>query len=83
MKAKILGIQGVNYVSKRTGNPVKGTSFHVSLRDPNVRGEAVRTVFVSDNLSIPDIVNIIPGTNIDVEYDYRGYVCGLTVLPAK
>lgn len=83
MKAKVLGTQNVDYVSRRTGNPVKGMTFHVSHKDSDVRGDAVSTVFVSDNLGIPDLVNIVPGTHIDVEYNNRGYVCGITVLPAS
>lgn len=79
MLAKVLGTQNVDYVSKRTGQPVKGMTFHVSHKDQQVRGEAVSNVFVSDNLGIPDIVNITPGMTINVEYNNRGYVCGLTV----
>lgn len=83
MKAKVLGTQDVDYVSRKTGKPVKGMTFHVSRKHRDVRGEAVSTIFVSNSLGIPDLVNIIPGTLIDVEYDERGYVCGLTVLPAS
>lgn len=81
MRAKVLGTQTVDYVSKRTGEPVKGITFHVTYKDQQVRGEACDNVFVSDNLGIPGLVNIIPGSVIDVEYNKRGYVCGLAVVP--
>ncbi|MCI8661547.1 MAG: hypothetical protein HFG54_15110 [Lachnospiraceae bacterium] len=81
MKATVLGVQPVDYVSKRSGQPVKGITFHVMHKDQQVRGDAVSNVFVSDNLGIPGIIDIAPGTCIDVEYNNRGYVCGLTVIP--
>ena len=80
MKARVLGVQSVDYVSRRTGQPVKGVSFHIAYKDNNVRGEAVSDVFVSDNLGISGVMDIAPGDNIDVEYNNRGYVCGLAVL---
>ncbi len=80
MKARVLGIQSVDYVSRRTGQPVKGITLHVSHKDQQVTGDAVCNVFVSDNLGIAGLSNIAVGVNVDVEYNNRGYVCGLAIL---
>ena len=50
MKVKVLGIQFVDYVSRKTGNPVKGVTLHSCYPDGQVKGEAVDSIFVSDNL---------------------------------
>ena len=80
MKARVLGIQSVDYVSRRTGQPVKGVTLHVSHKDQQVIGDAVSNVFISDNLGIAGLSNISVGVNVDVEYNSRGYVCGLAIL---
>jgi len=80
MKVKVLGIQNVDYTSKKTGNPVKGTTLHCCFPDAQVRGEAVDNIFVSDNLRLDCVLNIMPGDMVDVEYNNRGYVCNITPL---
>lgn len=80
MKAKVLGIQDVDYISKKTGNPVRGTTLHCAFADPLVRGEAVNGIFVSDNLKLDCLFSIKPGDEVDIEYNYRGYVCNVTPL---
>ena len=52
MKATILGIKSVDYVSKKTGQPVQGSELHYvrELSNREVEhsvGQAVGTVFVS------------------------------------
>lgn len=81
MKAKVLGIQQVNYTSKKTGQPVLGTTLHCSLKDANVFGEAVDNIFISDNLGLKSVIdNITVGTLVNVEYNNRGYINDLTVI---
>ena len=74
MKTKLLGIQTVDYVSRKTGNPVKGVTLHCSFKDPQVEGEAVDGIFVSDNLKLPCISELRVGQIVDVTYNNRGYV---------
>lgn len=80
MKVKVLGIQNVDYVSRKTGNPVKGTTLHCSFPDAQVQGDAVESIFVSDNLRIDCISKIKPDSAVNVEYNHRGYVCNVTLL---
>lgn len=80
MKVKVLGIQSVDYVSRKTGNPVKGVTLHSSFKDAQVEGEAVSPIFVSDNLRLDCVSSIRPGMLVDVQYNNRGYVCDLAIL---
>lgn len=78
MKVKVLGIQALDYVSRRTGNPVKGVMLHSAFKDPQVRGEAVDGIFISDNLGI-SLANIQPGDTVEVETNFRGNVTNVIV----
>ena len=80
MKAKILGIQKVDYVSKKTGEPVLGTTLHCEYSDAQVIGKAVSAIYFSDRLNLPELKDVAVGTMIDIEYNNRGYVQGLSVL---
>lgn len=81
MKAKVLGIQNVNYTSKKTGEPVVGVTLHTSFKDNDVTGEAVDSIFVSDKLGLTSVLSgILPGTMVDITYNRRGYVADVAVL---
>lgn len=82
MKYDVLGIQSVDYVSRKTGNPVKGVTLYVKYKDAQVQGEATANIFVSDNLRIPCIADVRPQSVVDVEYSPRGYVAGLSLVSA-
>lgn len=79
MKVKVLGIQAVDYVSRKTGNPVKGVTLHSVFKDPQVTGEAVSSIFVSDNLNLSSVGQIQPGQVVNVEYNNRGFVCDVEI----
>lgn len=79
MKVKVLGIQSVDYVSRKTGNPVKGVTLHSAFKDAQVEGESVSPIFVSDSLCVDCVAEVRPGMLVDVEYNRRGYVCNLTI----
>lgn len=80
MKMKVLGVQSVDYVSRKTGNPVKGVTLHCAYKDSSVQGDMVEQVFISDSLDIKDIANVRPGVSVDVEYNRRGYVANLAIV---
>ena len=65
MKMTVLGTQLQDYVSRKTGQPVKGISLHCTYKDQAVDGQAVDNVYVSDNL---------------VEYNRRGYVADVRLV---
>lgn len=80
MKASVLGIQKVDYISRKTGEQVTGTTLHVSYHDANVGGLAVDSVFLSSRLNLPVLASLKPGVDIDIEYNNRGYVQNVTLL---
>ncbi len=80
MKVTVLGIQIVDYTSRKTGNPVKGVTIHAKFKDAQVSGEAVNSIFISDNLNLPCISELRVGQTVDVEYNNRGFVCGAQIL---
>lgn len=80
MKAKVVGIQIISYTSKRTGQPVSGTSLHVEFNDAQVEGIAVDKIFLSSTINLPDLANVTLNSNVDFEYNNRGYVQGLRVI---
>lgn len=80
MKVRVVGVQSVDYVSRKTGNPVKGVTLHAVYKDAQVHGEAVGNIFVSDNLGIACVADIAPGATIDVQYNNRGYVADISIL---
>ena len=77
---EVLGIQFVDYVSRKTGNPVKGVTLHSCYPDGQVKGEAVDSIFVSDNLGLDFLYQILPGDEVNIEYNNRGYVCNVAPL---
>lgn len=79
MKVKVLGVTAVDYVSRKTGQPVKGTTLHSSFKDANTQGDAVDSIFISDNLGLPCVSEIRPGMTVNVEYNNRGYVAGVEI----
>lgn len=80
MKAIVLGTQVVDYVSRKTNQPVKGYTLSVAYKNSQVQGHEVSNVFISDNLGIPGIIGIRSGACVNIEYNNRGYVCGLEVI---
>lgn len=91
MKATILGIKSVDYVSKKTGQPVQGAELHY-VRELNTRevessvGQAVGTVFVSSKSPLISRVSpAIIGKECELVYDFDGRFSSLSdiVLAAK
>ena len=80
MKVKVVGIQRVDYTSRKTGNPVKGTTLHACYKDADVSGEAVDNIFISDALEIGCISQIQPGMVVDIEYNRRGFVSDVAIV---
>lgn len=83
MKAKITGIQEVDYVSRKSGNPVKGVTLHCTFKDPQVKGEAADGIFVSDNLGLDFVHSLVPGDIVDIFYNNRGYVSDVQLISSN
>lgn len=80
MKAVVVGIQEVDYTSRKTGQPVKGVTLYCNYKDAQVKGDAADGIFVSDNLGIDFVHSLQPGDVIDIQYNNRGYVADVNII---
>ena len=73
MRFEILGKEPVDYISKRTGQPVKGTRLHcINLENQKViEGQAVENMFVKELINCADLH---VGDKINVYYNQYGSV---------
>lgn len=78
MKAKVMGIQAVDYVSRKTNKQVIGTTLHISYSSNNVNGEAVESVFISDRSNV-SLADVKVGSLVDLSYNRWGSVDNLTL----
>lgn len=77
MRIKICGIAEVNYISKKTGNPITGQKVYFTFLDQDVRGEACDTAFLRvEQMVDPDIV--LPAT-ADLYYNKYGGIDELII----
>lgn len=79
MKVTVVGTQRVDYV-KKNGEPCKGVTLHTVFKDGQVKGDAVDTIFVNDNLDIACVYDIEPGMEVDIAYNRRGYVAEISII---
>lgn len=74
MKYEIIGIEPVDYVSKKTGNRVKATNLHCYdlNKDPDaVYGHAVERLYVRDTI---DCSSLQLGDHINTFYNRWGNI---------
>lgn len=75
MKKTLLGIENIDYMSRKSGNPVKGVSLHVMGESSRVKGHGVETIFVSSNAGYyEDVLQLPLGCELDVQYNRYGSV---------
>lgn len=76
--AKVVGIERVDYTSKKTNEPVLGYSIHLEDLEERVEGYAVRKEYVSDKLLPKVLGNFDPeellGRDVVVVYNRFGSV---------
>lgn len=78
MTYHVVGIRGISYTSKKTGNPVSGVELHVTFSDRNVAGTATDKLFISSrNL---DCSHVKINDDINVLYNRYGQVDLIEVL---
>lgn len=70
---KVVGIEIVDYVSKKTGNRVKGTKLHClsDVQKDNLLGNQVESMYIPE--SIP-LTGIDVGSNVDFYFNRFGSV---------
>ena len=76
---KIIGVQNVDYVSKKSGKQVKGVTLHVTYEDNSIAGLGSDNFFISDQ--ILDCSGIFAGDVIKiVGFNLYGNPCMFTVV---
>lgn len=77
----IVGIEKVNYTSKKTGREVVGTKLHllhpVDEEDKNIIGQRVEDVYLSDEIPV---LGLNVGDNIDISYNKFGRVTKVEIV---
>ena len=72
---RIVGKQDVDYVSKKTNNPVQGVTLHCVGKSDRVKGEAVETICISAKSPMYQQCMEYPlGTEVTVSYNRYGSV---------
>lgn len=72
MRFEIIGIETVDYTSRKTGKPVKGTNLHcIDLEKTSVDGQAVERLYVKEMI---DCSSLKVGDRINVYYNRFGSV---------
>lgn len=81
MKAKVLGIQNVDFVNSQTGERIVGYRLHLCYKDPDVTGERVDPRFFGDRLGLGPVISTLkPGVMVDLDTNPRGRVIGITPI---
>lgn len=72
---KVVGIQSVDYLSRKTNQPVQGVTLHLTYQDSRITGVGTETVFVSAKATCyGDVVKIPIGSDVDVFYNRYGSI---------
>ena len=78
---KVVGIEKVDYVSKKTGKSVRGKKLHMCLKteNENVKGYQVESAF------IPEVVecNVKVGDEVKLFYNKYGSVDAISVVSTE
>lgn len=76
----VVGIENVNYISKKTNREVVGTKLHLLCEDDeedeNLIGQKVEDVYISEDILVNGI-NV--GDKIDISYNKFGRVTKVNV----
>ena len=82
MERKIIGLEKVNYVSKKTGQPVEGINLHTIGTSANVQGMAAERFFVSVRAEgiYPIVNNLKPDDVVDIQFNRFGNVDAIVPL---
>lgn len=82
MEMKLVGKEKVDYVSKKSGNPVVGLQLHSLYKSDraDTEGEFVERIFVSSKSPMYEQVCRFPlGCNFSVQYNRWGSVESVTL----
>lgn len=73
MKYEIVGIENVDYESKKTGRRVEGYRLYVQFEKENCQGSATDCVFINKNI----LEGFTLGDEVEILYNKYGKVASL------
>lgn len=87
MKKTIIGVRPVDYISKKTGEPVIGVSLFLTSTSADTFGLVASDIFISASkpcyaASIKPFekkINDLLGTECNVDYNEKGYLDNFTL----
>lgn len=84
MNVKLVGKQNVDYVSKKTNNPVQGITLHVLAKSDRVEGESCENFFISNKSPMYSQCLGFPlGSELVVQYNRWGSVESAVLVDNK
>ena len=84
MKKIIVGKENVDYISKKTNEPVKGITLHTIGADQRVQGHACETIFISIKSPMYEqVLNYPIESEITVQYNRWGSVESVLLVEKK
>lgn len=82
MKVDLMGVQTINYTQKRTGKQASMCVLHTVHPRNGMPGYAVEEIRVYEGSEIYNQASQLPPASVlDIDFDSRGFVTGITVLP--
>lgn len=85
MKAKLVGLEPVDYIKRGTGERVQGVKLHTMGKNANVEGISVKEIWISarsENLF--NMARQLPlDTFVDIDYNNYGSVIDIAVVSNK
>lgn len=81
-KVDLVGVQELDFIDKKTGNPVQGLSLQINFLDPNVMGKKADHKFISrvlcEELKITtETLKPLIFKEVELETNLKGQVTGV------
>ncbi len=86
MYLNVVGVEVVDYISRKTGQPVKGTNLHCTYpadydsTNAKVTGTRVERLYVPERVRVDGIV---PGDGVEVYFNRYGSVDSVSLTEPK
>jgi hypothetical protein len=87
MKLMLVGVQDMNFTTQ-DNSQIDGVKLHYLTIDGSVSGHKATSKFIQRNvlnaskIGVDELISVI-GTEIDVDFNEIGKVCGVAILPQK
>ena len=73
----LIGIERIDYVSRKTNMPVVGKKLHCTYTDESIEGMAVESIYINDKIDLPPLEL---ADNLEVFYNKYGQVASVRAV---